>query len=147
VVISGKNMGMSADYTLDFVDLRDLVGKYIGMSFQFLTLLKGVVSSNPKYNGMSVIKSVVDPTNPSSEKDSPSKFFALMGQDVKNQDLGFLIFFASDGLGVLGMFAEKNIIDNFKNKKDVVKMVLSFFVQAPEYWKSVNLMLPLQQAT
>lgn len=141
VILESFTSEHSDDLSFVFVDLKELIGKYLGVSGQILAYLKNLVSTYMHYNAVTQIKRVTDyDTN----KEFSGTFFTLMGLDKQNGlDFGFLFLFTNKGLGIIAMFPEESVI-NLKGKEDTIKSILSSMLQKPDYWETVNLYLPVQ---
>jgi len=141
VTFEGASSGVSDDFNLKFVDLKDIIDKYLVLNTKFLEDMKDQISSKENYSAIGNIKSVTDPEGKSV---TTNAFFAVMCIDIKDRKFGYLFVITAEGT-VLAAIWPEGFAEAVKQDSRLLQGVLAFIIKQPDFWKSIDVILPIKE--
>ncbi|MGQ4915256.1 MAG: hypothetical protein ACP6IU_11025 [Candidatus Asgardarchaeia archaeon] len=141
VTFEGASSGVSDDFNLKFVDLKDIIDKYLVLNTKFLEDMKDQISSKENYSAIGSIKNVTDPEGKSV---TTNAFFAVMCIDIKDRKFGYLFVITAEGTALAAIWPE-GFAEAVKQDSRLLQSVLAFIIKQPDFWKSVDVILPIKE--
>ncbi|MCD6515721.1 MAG: hypothetical protein J7L07_12415 [Candidatus Odinarchaeota archaeon] len=141
VVFEGEEPGVADDFELSFVDVRDVIGRFLGVKREAMNKITENIKNEEKYSAIGNIKEVV---SPEGEELSLGGFIALLGIDKNDLKFGFLFAFIENEAMLIAIWPEP-FADAIKENENILGGVIYYMVEKPDNWKRVDLILPIKE--
>ncbi len=141
VLFEGKKPGPADDFTVEFVDIREILGgipTYKPLLFEKLT---ENIKEQENYYPWENIKNVIPP------EEVPfglSSYFILLAIDKNNLKFGLFMILLEDQV-VLGGIWPQEFAEAIKEDNEILDGVLYALLEKPDNWKEVFLVYAPQQ--
>ncbi|MCD6491161.1 MAG: hypothetical protein ACP6IQ_07775 [Candidatus Njordarchaeia archaeon] len=141
VIFEGESPGAADDFTLEFVDIRDIMGKTLGLKREAIEIINDKIKNLDNYHAIGNIKEIV---GPEGEDIIEEACIALLAIDQKDLRFGFLFAFIDNEITLLALWPE-GYANAVKEDVKLLSGVIYYMVEKPENWKRVDLILPIQK--
>ncbi len=142
VVFEGPEAGTEDDYVLDFTDIKTVLDEEIFLKKDYINRLTSVMREDKvRYHFIGNIKSCLDPDE--GERIGES-FYALIGTE-KEEDhrCGILFTKGPENLFLVVGIWPKEFADVCKKSPKILDQVLVSFIERPEIWRHVGLIVKI----
>lgn len=140
VTFEGASAGISDDFNLKFIDLNDIVEKYLALSSNFLDVMKSRILEEESYKAIGNIKSVTDPGGKSV---TTGAFFAVLAIDKNDLKFGYLFGGTATQTLLVAVWPE-GFAAAAKKDSRLLQVILGIMAERPDNWKRVDVILPLK---
>ncbi|MCD6514171.1 MAG: hypothetical protein J7L07_04535 [Candidatus Odinarchaeota archaeon] len=141
IVFEGEEPGTADDFTLTFIDLRDIMGDFLELKEKAMRILVDLIKSHDNYHAVGNIKEVIPPELEEIELQS---IWALLGIDKDDLRFGFLFRSSEEGSLLIGVWP-KAYADAIKDNNRLLGGVIIAMLEKPNNWKCVDAVLPLKE--
>ncbi len=141
VLFEGAEPGAADDFELEFVDIRDILGKVIGLKHEAIDAIISRIKAHDNYHAIGNIKNVTDPEGEDLSKEA---FFALLGIDKNELRFGFLILSTDEGTLIVGLWPGA-YAEAVKDDERLLGGVIFAMIERPDNWRRVDLILPIKE--
>lgn len=137
IVFEGPTEVASDDLNLNFYDIREIFGNYVGFESSIFEELVGNFEKFEHYHAVSNIK---EAKSPEQEDFSDKPIVALLGVDQNNLKFGILLYALKPDAIILGLWP-KQFFDAVRDDEKILVGTLVAFLKAPDNWRRVDLVI------
>lgn len=133
VLFEGEKPGPADDFTIEFIDIRDIIGKIPSYKRMLLDKLVENVNTYDNYYPWENIKSV---TPPEEVPFSLQSYFIILARDQNDLKFGLFMILLEDQV-VLGGVWPKGLAEAISENEKILDGVLYAFLERPDNWKEL----------
>lgn len=137
VVFEGPTKGVADDFALQFIDVKEIFGNYVGFETQ---VFRDIVANIQKFDHYFAVSNIKEVKSPEDEDLSDRPVVALLGIDKNNLKFGMLLFVGENDTIILGLWPQP-FFDAVKDDENVLAGTLVAFLKVPDNWQRVDLIL------
>ena len=141
VTFEGESPGSADDFTLEFTDIRDVIGEFIGLKTEAIKKIKEKIEKYENYHEIGNVKEIVGPEGEGIVEEA---CIVLLGIDKNEMRFGFLLALAEDKISLIALWP-KAYADAVRDNDRLLSGVIYYMVERPDNWRRVDLVLPLKK--
>lgn len=135
VLFEGKKPGPADDFTVEFIDIREIIGKIPVYKRLLFEKLVENIKNYDNYYSWENIKGVNPPEEVPFEL---GNYFILLAVDNNNLKFGLFMILQGDDIILSGIWPEE-LAEAIKEDHEILDGVLHAFLERPDNWREVFL--------
>mgnify|MGYP000073557020 CR=1 FL=1 len=140
VTFEGEEPGSADDFVLTFIDIRDIIGSYIGVKEKVMQILAELIEKHDNYHAIGNIKDIGVPEGEEIELEST---WALLGIDKNELRFGFLFITTEQGIMLIGIWPGA-YAEAVRENDRLLGGVIAAMLDRPDNWRRVDVILPIK---
>jgi len=140
VTFEGEEPGLADDFVLTFIDIRDIIGGYIGVKEKVMQILAELIEKHDNYHAIGNIKDIGVPEGEEIELEST---WALLGIDKNELRFGCLFITTEQGIVLIGIWP-RAYAEAVRENDRLLGGVIAAMLDRPDNWRRVDVILPIK---
>ena len=141
ITFEGKEPGAAGDFTLSFIDMRDVVGEFRRLKQEVLAAL---ITNVEKYDNYYTIGNITQAVSPEQENVDTRITWAIIGIDKEGSRFGFLMVEINGSILIIGVWP-KSYAEAIKKSERAFREVITAILTEPYNWKRVDLISSMRR--
>ena len=134
VTFEGEKPGPADDFSLEFIDTREVLGSYVEFKPIFMEKIVELVNKEKHYNPIKNIKKIESPEI--AELDIKN-FWVILGTDNEGRKIGLLLASLEGEKQLLCGIWPPPFVEAIKDNREIFDVFIGALIEKPEFWREV----------